>query len=100
MSQQLRLFYFPRFFNKPTVAILYHRIMPSPLLNILFLGSDQFSIGTLQPLLHAERLWSSLRVVTAGEKDVGRGGKARRRMAREFKKAACRALLTLNSASA
>lgn len=58
-------------------------MMPPSLLNILFLGSDHFSVGTLQPLLHADRLWSSLRVVTAGEKDVGRGGKARRRMARE-----------------
>lgn len=55
-----------------------------PPLNILFLGSDLFSIGTLQPLLRTSGLWSSLRVVTAGEKDVGRGGKNRRRMAREF----------------
>ncbi|GHJ86583.1 hypothetical protein NliqN6_2985 [Naganishia liquefaciens] len=55
--------------------------MAPSLLNILFLGSDLFSVGTLQPLLRAESLWSSLRVVTAGEKDVGRGGKTRRRMA-------------------
>ncbi|KAI5449410.1 Methionyl-tRNA formyltransferase [Naganishia albida] len=50
-------------------------------LNILFLGSDLFSIGTLQPLLRARDLWGTLRVVTAGEKDVGRGGKSRRRIA-------------------
>ncbi|KAJ9097138.1 hypothetical protein QFC21_004807 [Naganishia friedmannii] len=55
----------------------------SRLLNILFLGSDHFSIGTLQALLAATspRLWESIHVVTAGEKDVGRGKNGKRKVA-------------------
>ncbi|KAJ9111009.1 hypothetical protein QFC22_006654 [Naganishia vaughanmartiniae] len=51
------------------------------LLNILFLGSDHFSIGTLQALLQATRLWGNIHVVTAGEKDVGRGKNGKRKVA-------------------
>lgn len=54
------------------------------LLNILFLGSDHFSIGTLQAVLNATRLWESIHVVTAGEKDVGRGKNGKRKVARKF----------------
>jgi methionyl-tRNA formyltransferase len=54
------------------------------LLNILLLGSDHFSIGTLQAVLKATRLWESIHVVTAGEKDVGRGKNGKRKVARKF----------------
>lgn len=48
---------------------------PSPLLKILFLGSDHFSIACLQAVLAATGLYESITVVTSGNKEARRGRK-------------------------
>ncbi|RXK40239.1 hypothetical protein M231_02513 [Tremella mesenterica] len=53
--------------------------------DILFCGSDSFSVSSLQALLGAQDIWKSIHVLVPGEQDVGRGGKSRSRHVQIYK---------------
>ncbi|WVO17739.1 hypothetical protein L204_105437 [Cryptococcus depauperatus] len=51
---------------------------------ILFCGSDEFSVASLKAIHEAKDLWSSIHVVVPTEKDIGRGGRHHRKSYKKY----------------